>query len=211
MSMHDFSDSEVPPPPPFSGTPFGGTPPKRRRGNGRTKFAATPAFQAVRDAISNMGPSTSCLMCDCKTYPKSKFCKEHKREAEACRKDAEESNELEYFNSQAANVDAFRKMTLEYMEKGPSRGPGAKRNRFDWTSYKGKKHFPGRQSAKDKKQCLCITRPGRLSQLFRVVLQIIFAHYIKFHARGSFIIAYSVSLNSEPGAGTLGPEPRRSS
>ena len=92
MSIDDFSDGEVPPP------PSGGTPPKRRRGGGKTKSAA-PAFQAVRDAISNMGSSTSCLICDCRTYPKSKFCKEHKREAEACGKDSEESNEFECYNS----------------------------------------------------------------------------------------------------------------
>ena len=146
MTLDDFSDGEAPPP------PSGGTPPRRRRAGGKTKNAlALPGFQNVRDAMSQMGPSTSCLICECKTYPKSKFCKEHKREAEACRKDAEESGELEYYLTQAANVDAYRKMILEYMKSSPSRGPGSKRNRFDWTSYR-EKTYSGKAIRKGQKE-----------------------------------------------------------
>ncbi|CAE7793854.1 unnamed protein product [Symbiodinium sp. CCMP2592] len=168
MTVDDFSDGEVPPPP----APFAGTPPRRRRAKDKAKPA--PRLQAIRDALSNAGQTTSCLVCDCQTYPKSKFCKEHKREAEACRKDAEDQGELEYYNQQASNKESFRKMILEYMDKSPSRGPGAKRNRFDWTTYR-EKTYSGKAVRKGQKEVPLHYETWSAYSIFLVVLQIIFA------------------------------------
>ena len=66
------------------------------------------------------------------------FCKDHKKDAEACKRDAEQQGQLEFYNRQAESADLLRKMVQEYAEKCKSRGPGAKRDRFDWVSYQEK-------------------------------------------------------------------------
>ena len=81
---------------------------------------------------------TQCLLCECPCYRKSRFCKDHKKDAEACKRDAEQQGQLEFYNRQAESADLLRKMVQEYAEKCKSRGPGAKRDRFDWVSYQEK-------------------------------------------------------------------------
>ena len=78
---------------------------------------------------------TLCLLCDGKCYPKSRFCTKHKRDAEACKKDAEASGQEDYFHAQAANIESYRKMILTYSQQCQSRGSGCRRDKFDWTAY----------------------------------------------------------------------------
>ena len=81
---------------------------------------------------------TQCLLRECPCYRKSRFCKDHKKDAEACKRDAEQQGQLDFYNRQSESADLLRKMVLEYAEKCKSRGPGAKRDRFDWISYQEK-------------------------------------------------------------------------
>ena len=100
------------------------------------------------------GPGT-CLLCQKKCYNKSKFCNDRKKDAEACRRDAESSGQIAFFNEQCNSTELLRKMLVEYISKCASKGPGVKRDRFDWVQYQ-EKLYSGkevRKGSKDRPLC----------------------------------------------------------
>ncbi|CAE7481520.1 unnamed protein product, partial [Symbiodinium pilosum] len=64
------------------------------------------------------------------------FCADHKKDAEACMRDAEQNGNIAFFNEQAASAELFRKMLYEYIAQCASKGPGCRRDRFDWVTYR---------------------------------------------------------------------------
>ena len=126
LEFEGEGQSEIPPPPE---NPFG-TPSRRRVKRRRD------AHELLVDGCPVT--TTTCLLCDAGCYRKSRSCKDHKKDAEACRRDAEQSGQLQFYNRQAESADLYRKMIQEFCEKCKSRGPGAKRDRFDWIAYQEK-------------------------------------------------------------------------
>ena len=94
---------------------------------------------------------SQCLLCSFKCYPKSKFCRVHKKDAEACRKDAEESGNIAFYSEQSKSTELFRKMLVEYINKCGSKGPGVKRDRFNWV-FSQERVFSERQARKGQKE-----------------------------------------------------------
>ena len=124
-------DAEMPPPE----NPFG-TPSRRRRRQGqRGSKGIDPHLLSFSQCPVKL---TQCLICEANCYKKSRFCKEHKKDAEACRRDAEAQGQLDFYNRQAESADLYRRMVIEFSEKCRSRGSGARRDRFDWISYQEK-------------------------------------------------------------------------
>ena len=94
---------------------------------------------------------SQCLLCSSKCYPKSKFCGDHKKDAEACRKDAEESGNIAFYNEQSKSTELFRKMLVEYITKCGSKGPGVERDRFNWVLFQ-ERVFSERHVRKGQKE-----------------------------------------------------------
>ena len=87
---------------------------------------------------------SQCLLCSCKCYPKRK-------DAEACRKDAEEPGKIAFYNEQSKSTELFRKMLVEYINKCGSKGPGVKRDRVDWVQFQ-ERVFSERRVRKGQKE-----------------------------------------------------------
>lgn len=100
---------------------------------------AAPEALAAADPLSqNVTRSSICWLspiCSKKPYPKSKFCTQHKKDAEALKKDAERSGYLDFYNAQCLSQALYSKMLMEYLERCQSRGHGIRRERFDWAQY----------------------------------------------------------------------------
>ena len=123
----------------------------------KKRQTAVPEQAKASDALAAKGtggPGT-CLLCQKKCYNKSKFCNDRKKDAEACRRDAESSGQIAFFNEQCNSTELLRKMLVEYISKWASKGPGVKRDRFDWVQYQ-EKLYSGkevRKGSKDRPLC----------------------------------------------------------
>ena len=132
------------------------TSPWKRRKTRAAKESNAQVVEAGAGAGSVMVDScpvklSQCLLCSSKCYPKSKFCGDHKKDAEACRKDAEESGNIAFYNEQSKSAELFRKMLVEYITKCGSKGPGVKRDRFNWVLFQ-ERVFSERHVRKGQKE-----------------------------------------------------------
>ena len=123
----------------------------------KKRQTAVPEQAKASDALAAKGtggPGT-CLLCQKKCYNKSKFCNDHTKDAEACRRDAESSGQIAFFNEQCNSTELLRKMLVEYIAKCASKGPGVKRDRFDWVQYQEKlcSGKEVRKGSKDRPLC----------------------------------------------------------
>ena len=105
-----------------------------------------------------------CLLCDKKCYCKSRFCADHKKDAEACKRDAEQSGNIAFFNEQAASTELFRKMLYEYITQCGSKGPGCKRDRFDWVTYQQRVYAQKQPTKGHKLKPMCYEKWMKHSQ-----------------------------------------------
>ena len=122
---------------------------KKRQGHNPSGPAPAPEQDGAGSAQG------ICVLCRKKQYSKSKFCADHKKDAEACRRDAESQGQLPFFNEQCQSTELLRKMLVEYIAKCGSKGPGCKRDRFDWVQYQ-EKVYAGkeiRKGSKDRPLC----------------------------------------------------------
>ncbi|CAE7450937.1 unnamed protein product, partial [Symbiodinium pilosum] len=82
----------------------------------------------------------------------------------ACKRDAEQSGNIAFFNEQAASAELFRKMLYEYITQCASKGPGCKRDRFDWVTYQQRVYAQKQLTKGHKLKPMCYEKWMKHSQ-----------------------------------------------